>query len=213
MVMIALSVLPGPLAAGVITDSPGDSTFSRRLQAALATLERADAPIRRLHTAVMAAPATITIRPITDDRATWHPDGDRNRGHTDPDDGRPKSDGRTTPTNAIIYVPPDVVETRSTHWKDGLLVHELVHALDLAYGRYDRSDRVRERRAVFFQNVWRAGLRYKLRTAYHGRFATLDYQEAVRLGTLADLERYIFTRSDFPPPPSGSRANPSAKDD
>jgi hypothetical protein len=64
---------------------------------------------------------------------------------------------------------------------------------------------VRERRAVFMQNVWRAHLGRKLPTDYHGRFATLDYQDAARRGAVGELARYIFTRSDFPPPGSSSR--------
>ncbi len=35
--------------------------------------------------------------------------------------------------------------------KNGMLVHELVHALDLASGRYHRDSSVRERRVVFLQ--------------------------------------------------------------
>ena len=213
----AVLFLPGLLAAGIITDAPAgsrDPTFHRRVQAALTILERSeDPPIRRLHAAVVASPATIMIRPITNDRATWHPDGDRTRGHTEPTDSRPRSEGRTKPTNAIIYVPPDAVEPGSAHWKNGLLVHELVHALDLASGHYHRDSTVRERRAVFLQNVWRARLGYKLRTAYHGRFATVDYQDASRRGTVDELVRYIFTGSDFPPPASAGHLEATEEND
>ena len=38
-----------------------------------------------------------------------------------------------------------------------------------------------------------------LRTSYHGKFPTLDYQVAVRRGVLAEYVRDIFTRSGFPP--------------
>jgi len=200
---IAVSLLPGLLAAGVITAGSGSATFDRRVQEALATLARSeDSAIRQLHAAVVAAPATIRIRPINDDRATWGTAGDRNRGHTEPADARPKNEGRTRPANAIIYVPPSAVQPGSASWRSGMFVHELVHALDLAYGRYNRDSTVRERRAVFLQNVWRARLGHSLRASYHGRFATVDYQDATRRGTVTELTRYIFTRPDLPPPPS-----------
>lgn len=203
--MIGLALLPGPLAADVVIDAPAgsrDTAFSQRIQAALAILERSqDASIRQLHAAVVASPATILIRPITDDPATWHADGDRNRSHTEPADAAPKSRGRAKPTGAIIYITPDVVDPDRNRWKSGVLAHELVHALDLAYGRYHRDYTVRERRAVLLQNVWRARLGYPLRTTYHGRFSTLDYQDAMGRGTLAELVLYVFTRPDFPHPP------------
>lgn len=211
---IAVSLLPGLLAAGVITGGSGSATFDRRVQEALGILARSeDAAIRQLHAAVVAAPATIKVRPITDDRATWASDGNRHRGHTEPADKRPKSEGRTRPTNAIIYVPPNAVEPGSVPWRSGMFVHELVHALDLAYGRYNRDSTVRERRAVFLQNVFRVRLGHTLRASYHGRFATVDYQDATRRGTVAELTRYIFTRSDFPPPSSAPHLDTGEKND
>jgi len=200
-----LLLLPGLLWAGVVIDIPavsGHSTFNQQVTAALAILGRSqDAPIRQLHAAVVASPATIVIRPITDDPATWHDPSDRRRRHTEPVDGGAKASGRTKPTGAIVYILPDDVDPRSSAWKQGDLVHELVHALDLAYGRYHRDDTVRERRAVFLQNVWRARLGAQLRTTYHGRFATMDYQDASRRGTLSELAQCIFTQSDLPRAP------------
>ena len=92
-----------------------------------------------------------------------------------------------------------------------MIHHELVHAHDIAYGQYARENPVRERRAVFMQNVWRARLGTPLRPTYHGRFDTLDYQDALRRGTLSELEDYIFNRSDFPPPPKGPIPTASVK--
>ena len=178
-----------------------DLVFSHRVEAALTALQRSGDPIiRELCIAVAQAPADVSIRPITDDRSTWHADGDRTRAHTEPADSRPKSAGRDKPAAAIVFLPPEAVDQRSSRWKDGTFVHELVHALDLSSGRYDRDVTVRERRAVFMQNVWRAHLGHKLRADYHGQFATLDYQEAARRGVVSEIARYIFTRSDFPPP-------------
>ena len=147
-----------------VDGAAGSSSFQRQLRTALTLLERSEEPhIRQLYAAVVAAPGTITFRQMTDDRATWSNDGDPDRGHTEPADGRPKREGRTQPTNATIFIPEAAVKPGSARWKSGLLVHELVHALDLADGRYNRDYTVRERRAVFMQNIWRQHVRYQLR--------------------------------------------------
>ena len=133
-----------------------EAKFYRQLLTALDSLKASDVPLmRELHAAVLAAPKSVSFRPIIDDPVTWHRDGDRNRGYTDPADGGKKSLGRSQPTDAVIYIPRHAVEPGSPRWKSGLLVHELVHALDLIEGRYHPSDPVRERRATFVQNVWR----------------------------------------------------------
>jgi hypothetical protein len=214
---IAFSLFPGLLAAGVIAEAPAGpdkSSFNKRVKAALESMEQSqDAPIRRLHAAAVASRVNIVIRPMTDDPATWHADGDRNRPHTEPADKLPKSKGRTKPTGAIIFITPDALDPDSSHWSNGVLVHELVHAIDLAYGRYNSDYTLRERRAVFMQNIWRARLGFKLRTDYHGRFSTLDYQDAIHRGSTALLTRYVFTRSDFPSPPSASHPEKAGADD
>jgi hypothetical protein len=110
-----------------------------------------------------------------------------------------------------VFVPPNAVDPANSH-KAGVFVHELTHAIDLAYGRYNKTATVRERRAVFMQNVWRARIGNTLRTSYHDSFPTLDYQEAVRKGAVDEYARYIFTRSDFPEPPAASAAETGTKD-
>ncbi|MBI4526795.1 MAG: hypothetical protein HY695_23610 [Deltaproteobacteria bacterium] len=193
----ALAVLAVDNATG-----PASPRFHRQLRTALALLERSDEPhIRLLYAAVVTAPGTITFRQMTDDRATWSRDGDPNRGHTQPSDSRPKRQGRTKPTNATIFIPESAVKPDSARWKGGLLVHELVHALDLASGRYNRDYTVRERRAVFVQNIWRHHVGYRLRVSYHGAFATMDYQFASERGAIAEYMNFILRRNDFPEPP------------
>ena len=194
-------LLPALASAGLDVEAGADPAFRTKVVATLAALERCeDAVIRRLHAAVLAAPAAITVRQITEDPATWHADGDRDRGHTDPADGRPKGKGRSTSTGAIVYIPVSAVQPGNPRWKSGLFVHELMHAVDLAYGRYHPDYTVRERRAVFVQNVWRARLGAALRATYHGRFPTVDYQEAARRMTLDAYVRALFAGADFPPP-------------
>jgi hypothetical protein len=195
----------GPAPAVLVLESgrgQADRAFDLRLQAALEHVRNSqDAAIRDVYSAAMTSPVPITVRPITDDRATWHPDGDRTRGHTEPDDGRKRGSGRSAPTPAIIFIPRDTVDPASAHWRNGLLVHELVHAIDLAYGRYNRDYTVRERRAVFIQNIWRERTGFPLRREYHGRFATLDFQYAKSRGAVAEYVRYLFNGPDFPPAP------------
>jgi len=190
--------------------APGDEAgFNQHVQAALSSLERSpDERIRRLYAAVLAAPVTIWIRPITDDRATWHRDGDRSRPHTEPA-AQPANGGSRASRGPVVYLPPDAADPEGRRWQRGALVHELVHALDLANRRYHRDSMVRERRAVFMQNLWMDGLGYKLRSDYHGRFATLDYQDAKRRGATEELLRYVFTRSDFPAAPAMTATEPS----
>jgi hypothetical protein len=191
--------------AGLSTDPPpgvDEPAFYERLRAMLAELGQSKDPlIKRLHDAALASPAKIHIRPITADKSTWNSDGTQTRGHTDPDDKAPKAEGRAKPADATVYVPPDAVEPGKLHWKSGTLVHELTHAIDLANGRYSPTVTVRERRASFVQNAWRSHTGAALRTSYHGRFPTLDYQEALKHGAIDEYARYIFTRSDFPEPP------------
>jgi hypothetical protein len=99
-----------------------------------------------------------------------------------------------------VFVPAAAVETGGSQWKNGVLVHEMVHALDLAAGHYDQNEPVRERRAVFMQNIWRTHTGAELRTSYHDRFATLDFQNATKSNTVPKYLGYIFSRSDLPPP-------------
>jgi len=200
----ALALAAPAVCARLVVGDPASTesaAFTRQLGTALDALAKADDPrIRELVAAAAAAPGSIRVRQLTDDPATWSGDGDRNRGHTEPADGRPKREGRTTPTDATIFVPLAALEPGNARWNSGLLVHELTHALDLASGRYNRDYTVRERRATFMQNLWRQHVGAELRVSYHDRFATLDYQHAVRSGELALYAHYIFTRADFPPP-------------
>lgn len=200
-VLAWIALLPAAAAAGLVTDAPAgvkEPKFYENLRAMLHQLSNSRDPIiRELYEAAKNAPASIRFRPMTDDRSTWNSDGSRDRAHTEPDDKRPKREGRSKPADATVFVPPNAVAPGNAH-KSGVLVHELTHAIDLAYGRYNKIAAVRERRAVFIQNVWRANVGGPLRTSYHDRFSTLDYQDAARRGAIDEYARYIFTRSDFP---------------
>ena len=200
---VTLAVTARTADAALVTSAPPrsrETQFHLRLNEAVAALERSRDPLlRELMAALKASPGIVVVRPLTDDPATWSSDGDRDRAHTEPADLKPKRLGRSRPTNAVVFLNRGAVDEGSAHWRAGVLVHELVHALDLSTGRYHADVRLRERRAVFLQNVWRQRIGQPLRTTYHGRFATLDYQQAARRGEIADYGRYLFTRADFPP--------------
>lgn len=179
--------------------SPKNPEFYKKLHAALTKFEQSGDPnIQRLHAAVVAARGTINFREMTEDKTTWSSDGDSDRGHTEPTDGRPKREGRTKPVNATIFIPKSALESGGPRWNSGLLAHELVHALDLTTGRYNSDYTIRERRATFIQNIWRHHVSSPLRTTYHGKFPTMDYQYASKQGSIAEYADYIFTRADFP---------------
>src|SRR5262245_21281112 len=140
----ALFLPSGPLRAGITIEArPGahGAAFEQRVKAALAAVEDSPDPsIGHLYAAVAASPAPITMRAITDDPTTWHDKNDRHRPHTEPADRKARDAGRTQPTSAILYVPPDAVERNSTLWRHGAFVHELVHEHDIAYGLYAREN-------------------------------------------------------------------------
>jgi hypothetical protein len=213
-VFLSLATLPA-MAGLVVEPPPGvdEPRFYEQLKAMLSELAQSKDPVlRRLYETAKAAPAAIRIRPMTDDKSTWNSDGSRTRGHTDPDDKRPKGEGRRKPADATVFLPPDAVEPGKLHWKSGTLAHELTHAIDLASGRYDPIVTVRERRATFMQNAWRQQSGHPLRTSYHNRFPTLDYQDAVSRGALDEYVDYLFTRSDFPKPKHASVPADAARD-
>jgi hypothetical protein len=200
-IVLFVALLPTALASAK-TRIAGDEHFRTAVAAQIEALRTDDLPVmRKLVEAVSTCPAVVEVRSITGDRTTWHPDGNPTRGHTDPTDGKPKRQGRDRPTDAWLYIPASAVQRNSRLWTSGVFVHELTHAMDLVCGRYHPDGPVRERRAVWVQNAWRHRLgQMALRSNYHGQFATTDFQDALRERRLEDYERFLFTRSDFPPP-------------
>jgi hypothetical protein len=165
---------------------------------------------RMLHSSV-----PITIRSVTDDASTFHvsearmapgdrPLARRRRSHTDPSDSKRRGAERDTPTGSIIFVNPYRIIPSDNTYKRGTFVHELVHAFDLANGLYNSDVEIRERRAIFFQNMWRETKGKDPREDYHGRFVTDDYQKAVRADRdgrpngVATVTAYLLSHNDFP---------------
>ncbi len=206
-VLFAALLLPSAAAAALKVEAPNDAAgraFKAEVAGLLAALKGSKGKtLKRLVAAAESAPADIVIRLVTDDPATWLHGVDRSSAHAAPDDGLPYGRARVKPTRAIVFTPAAYVDPKNVQWKSGVLVHELLHAIDLANGRFSGKDSVRERRAVFIQNMWRDEFGYPLRNDYHGKYDTHDYEDAKAHGRLEEVAERIFTGSDFPSP--GSR--------
>jgi hypothetical protein len=196
---------------------PGEtSTFKNRTWAAMDDLMTASkSGLRLLYERTLHAPVSVAIRSVTEDSTTWHVDEadmapedrptERNRrSHTEPSDSLGRGAERDTPTASTIFVNPFRIKKSDSSYERGTFVHELVHALDLAYGQYNSDYRIRERRAVFFENMWRHEHGADFRGDYHGRFTTDDYQKAVvaddegRPNGVDTVTTYLLSHSDLP---------------
>lgn len=198
-------------------DSHERRSFKDRVWALMDDLMTSSKPgLRLLYERLLRSPVPITIRSISDDASTWHvketrmaprkrPAARGRRSHTDPSDSKPRGARRDRPTGSTIFINPFRLNPSDGTYKSGTFVHELVHALDLAYGLYNSAVKIRERRAVFFQNMWREAKGEDLRENYHGKFVTDDYQRAVRAGRagrpndVAAVTAHLLLHNDFPP--------------
>lgn len=191
------------------------SSFRKRIWALMDVLMTSSQPgLRTLYERMLHSPVPITIRSISDDASTWHvkeiamnpgdrPEARGRRSHTDPSDSKPRGAARDASTASTIFINPFRIKPSDA--KSGTFVHELVHALDLASGLYNSAVEIRERRAVFFQNMWREEQGKPFREDYHGDFITDDYQRAVRADRegrpngVAAVTAYLLSHNDLPP--------------
>ena len=176
----------------------GPTLFREQVDQALKMASERSLYLHRLIDSLVASPVLVTVRPITDDPVTWHHSGNRNRSHTRPLDSLSRSEQRNRPTASVVYLNPSRIRPNHRSFTRGTLVHELVHALDLATGRYHGDYVVRERRAVLFQNLWRDALAVSPRSDYHERFVTLEFQIAKQRGNLSGLVDHYFSANDLP---------------
>jgi len=137
--LCSLALTANSAAGAIALDAPAGSRclrFLKRVNTALAGLARSGAPpIGQLYEAINAVPGTIRFRPISDDPATWSKDGVRFRGHTELTDISINQEWSTRSTNAAVFLPERAVINGTAPWSSGVFVHELVHALDLAFRR------------------------------------------------------------------------------
>lgn len=140
----------------------------------------------------------ITIKAITNNPATWHKSGKKSRSHTKAIDNKARGAARSTATSSIVYINPNRITQTHKTYNSGTLIHEITHAYDLANGQYHSNYSIREKRAVFFQNIWRNSHAKELRTDYHGRFSTNDYLQANKAGQLKQFVNYYYSHNDIP---------------
>lgn len=182
--------------AGLVIDGPNN--FKRKVNTNLYEAKSSSTYLVKLIQSIKNSPSTITIKPITNDQSTWHKSGKKSRSHTKALDSKSRGAARNTATNSIIFINTNRITKTHKTYNSGTLIHEIVHALDLANGKYHGSYPIREKRAVFFQNIWRNAHSKKLRTDYHGRFETTEYQNAKKSGKLKQFVNYYFTHNDIP---------------
>lgn len=176
----------------------GSSDFKRNVKTNLSEAGSSSTYLAKLIQNIKSSSSTITIKPITNDQSTWHKSGEKSRSHTKALDNKSHGAERNTLTNSIIYINTNRITRTHKTYNSGTLIHEIVHASDLANGKYHSSYTIREKRAVFFQNIWRNTHSKKLRTDYHGRFETNDYQNAKKAGELMQFVQHYFAYNDIP---------------
>lgn len=155
------------------------------------------------------ATATTTVKPLTSDEATWHPnDRKGTRSHTVALDTRVRGGERTKPTSADVFVQPARVDLAMSLFKLGSFVHELALAADLNDGRFSADYRVREKRASFYRNAWLDSLGLRP-LAVSDRVLTPEYLEAKNRGLLTDANKSNFPILEFPSPSPVPSSNPA----
>jgi hypothetical protein len=184
------------LHAGLIIE--GSREFKEKVNSNLIEAKNCSPHLAALIENIEKSSTTITITPITSDRLTWHKSGDRSRSHTEALDEKSRGAARNIGTNSIIYINIKRITPTRIPYNSGVLIHELVHAYDLSVGKYHSSYRIREKRAIFFQNIWRDAHSETLRADYHCRFKTNEYLEAKKAGTIKKFVKYCFEHNDIP---------------
>ncbi len=186
--------LPGQ----AIVEIEGSSTFRQQVEDYLEKGRKISHHTRRLIDAANDAAWLIRIRPVTDDPATWHRSGVSSRSHTRVVRLRSAERTRDAKLRAVIYINPARIEPQHKSYARGTLIHELVHALDLVNDHYHSDYVIREKRAVFFQNIWREAHGKRMRRHYHHKFDTLEYPRAAQAGQIDEFVDHYFKNSDMP---------------
>lgn len=196
LLVIAMFIFPST-SFGLIEVS-GMDKFERKVHRYLARGKKVSVHTRELIEALERSPMVLRIKPITSDPDTWHRNGDPTRSHTRRLRARSGKKKKHHTVGAVIHINEKRVSRSNGSYTRGTLIHELVHALDLVSGRYHDDVVIREKRAVFFQNIWRQAHDKALRTHYHSKFDTLEYQQAADRGEISRFVDYYFKYNDLP---------------
>lgn len=131
-----------------------------------------------------ASTATTTIRPVTSDETTWHPnDRKGSRSFVLPLDTKVRGAERGEPTSAVLFLHPSRIDPKLSLFRLGTFVRELAQAMDLNTGAYSGDFRTREKRVIFFRNAWCDVQGFGL-IEISDRIPTPEYQEAKKLGLI-----------------------------
>lgn len=186
-----------PKKSGIIINNSPQSFWIKVLDT-LADAKACSPYLAELLEKLENSPVKISIKPVTSDPSTRHRDGSRTRSHTKPLDGKGRRGARNSPTSSEIYIYTKRITKNHRSYKSGTFVHELVHAYDLATGNYHSDHEIREKRAIFFQNIWRKAHSKSLRSNYHQRFDTTEYQDAEDSGVIDKFIKYYYSHNDIP---------------
>ncbi len=138
--------------------------------------------VERLDLAV----ATTTIKPLTGNDETWHPNDTRGtRTHVKAVDTLIRDAARTTPTDAILYLNPNHIDPKLSPFRLGTFVHYLALAMELNTGQFSGDFQERERGAMFFRNAWRDEMGFDLFEVSE-RIPTTEYQMAKDAGLITE---------------------------
>src|SRR5262245_6234765 len=172
--------------------------FRRNVVASLLAMRDKSPHLARLLRAAQQAPGEIRVHPMMEDPSA-HIQGQMYRPHA----VGYRSVGRdgSVGYSAGIYLSLGMVNPYWTQYRRGQLPHELMHAVDLVYERVHPNRLVRERRAMFMENVWRDVHGWSLAEAYTDSklplFETLEYQRAKRQGLVVRCVDVLLTVSSF----------------
>lgn len=195
--LVILMLMFSKASFGLIKVS-GPEKFQHKVERYLDKGKKISAHTRELIETIEKSPKLVRIKPITSDPQTWHRNGDPGRSHTRQLRSRKAKGKKRQIVGAVIYINEKRVSRSSQSYFRGTLIHELVHAMDLVGGRYHEDVAVREKRAVFFQNIWRQAHDRPLRTDYHKKFDTPEYQQAIDSGRVNQFVEHFFRYDDLP---------------
>ena len=196
VVFIIMTVTSSPVSAYI--EIKGSKEFRQQVEAYLEQGMKISHHIRLLIEKVNDSPLKISIRPLTDNPDTWHRGGDATRSHTKAKKRKSEITGIRQISQAAIYINPSRILRSDKTYSHGTLIHEFVHALDMVSNRYHEDHVIREKRAVFFQNIWREAHGRRLRKHYHKKFETREYQQALEKNQVSEVVDYMFNHDDLP---------------
>ncbi len=162
--------------------------FHRNVIAGFVTMRDKSPYLAQLLKTAQDAPFPIIVRPTMEDPSTFA-GNEPYRPHARSAGPLGVGRGGVRGYPAAIYLTLANVNPYWSESKRGMLPHELVHAVDLVYGRLHPDRLVRERRAVFMENVWRDAHGWPIAERYFdgkiASFETLEYQRAKKQGATA----------------------------